>query len=166
MIKKKKQYWTWSSEDYPSVLKVFSEAENQSSREWYDQLETAADCLTGKVLCVCAGIALARTVIEKKFIDHKETQEANELLDELDKWIDYPTDERNDYIAKFLFEDQLDYTEDTPLETVWSALRIATSSLGNYEAGYQLGYVVDEAEEQKLDAVTIAKQAIQSRIKN
>lgn len=124
----------------------------------------ASDAVTGKVLCVIAGIAIARAVITKVPGAIERQAEASQLLDLADAWIDEPTDERFDQITAFLFDDERELTEpNDPLKVVWRALRIASSSVGNYEAGWALGMVVDDAMNANLDAVEIARMALESR---
>jgi hypothetical protein len=155
--------WTWEAAIHPRVPQIFSSP--GSTVSWQDELENAAeDAVTGKVLSVVAGTAIARAVIERLFPDHERRNEALDLLDLCDAWVDDPTDERFDKIACFLFEDNRALAEpNDPLKVAWGALRVATSSVGNYEAGWALGIVVDDANKADLDAAKIAWVAIKSR---
>lgn len=157
--------WTWDAIKHPGVLKVFSS--NTSTCQWFYDLETdASDAVTGKVLCVVAGVAIAHAIITKEFLEHEQLQESLALLDLADDWIDNPTDQRFDQITQFLFGDGSEWEElGDPGEVVWSALRIATSSIGNFEAGWALGLVVDYAHSASVDALAISREAVQSREK-
>lgn len=155
--------WTWNSAEHPGISHVFSSA--KSTSQWYDDLEkSASDAVTGKVLCVVAGLAIARAVIETEFPDHERLAESISLLDLADAWIDDPSDDRFDKIAEFLFDEGREWpVADDPLKVVWGALRIATSSVGDYEAGWALGRVVDDATKANLDGAEIARRAVQCR---
>jgi hypothetical protein len=155
--------WTWNATDHPRVSEFVSST--ASTRKWCDELETAAsDKVTGKVLCVVAGVAIARAVIAKKYSGHERLQESVALLDLADAWIDDPADERFDQIARFLFDDEREWLESgDPLKIAWGALRVATSSVGNFEAGWALGIVVEDADEACVDALAISRKAIQTR---
>ncbi len=155
--------WVWDVTDHPGVSNVLSSA--ASTRRWPDDLETAAsDAVTGKVVCVVVGLAIARSIIEKHFSGDERSRESVALLDLADAWIDDPTDERFDQITRFLFDDERRWSESgDPLKVAWGALRIATSSVGNYEAGWALRIVVDDADAASVDALSIARKAVQSR---
>ncbi len=86
------------------------------------------------------------------------------LLDLADAWVDDPSDDGFDQIAEFLFEDTREWPDTAhPLKVVWDALRIATSTVGNYEAAWALSIVVDDATKTNLDAAGIARAAVESR---
>jgi hypothetical protein len=110
---------------------------------WCDQLESAAgDALTGKVLCVCAGAAMARAVLAE-CLDAPSSAAA--ALDLMWRWIDEPTVERFDRICATIFPKG----EPPALDAhgvVWWALRIATSSVGYGESGWALGSACSAAE--------------------
>jgi hypothetical protein len=107
---------------HPSVVRAFSDP------DWCNLLENAAaDAVTGKVLSVCAAYGIASEVVRVR-----NDPAGSEALVLLAEWIDDPTDERFDRICRSIFgEGELD-------EVVWWSLRTATSSIGNYEAGWAL----------------------------
>jgi hypothetical protein len=109
---------------------------------WCAQLESAADALTGKVLCVCAAVGVARAVVSA-CSDCPE--QAGAALDLLEGWIDDPTEERFDQICATIFPEGELPTLD-PHGVVWWALRTATSSVGNGEAGWALASTCGAAE--------------------
>jgi hypothetical protein len=105
--------------------------------EWCGQLETSAeDAVVGKVLCVCAAAAVARAV---SAADSVVRPLAAEALDLLVRWIDDPTEERFERICSLIFDekDPPDHNPDPHGVIAW-ALRTATSSVGNFEAGWAL----------------------------
>lgn len=154
--------WTWDAAEHPEISIVFSSA---SRSRWSDALENAArDAVTGKVLCVVAGLAIARAVIEKEYSGHELSAECVVLLDLANAWIDDPSDEKFEQITQFLFDDKREWCESrNPLKVAWGALRIASSSVGNYEAGWALSVVVSDATEAIIDALEIAQKAVESR---
>lgn len=154
--------WTWDAIAHPTVSHVFFTA--RTGFQWYDDLENApTDPVVGKVLCVVAGVAIARAVLEKSFADHVALATSYELLDLADAWIDDPTDARFGRITDFLFGDETVWPNSDPRNVVWAALRVATSSVGNYEAGWALGIVVGDANNATIDAKEIARRAVESR---
>jgi hypothetical protein len=123
--------WTWDLRANPSVLGVLGPS--ACDLRWSDRLESAAsDATTGKVLCVCAASAIAREVIAARGV----APPAADALELLGQWIDDPTVERFDRICSFVFD--AESPEFDPHGAVWWALRTATSSVGNSEAGWTL----------------------------
>src|SRR4051812_21599530 len=100
---------------------------------WCGRLETAAtDATVGKVLCLCAAAAVAREVLATR---PGATQQAADALELLGHWIDDPTEERFERICSLIFGNG-ELCNFDPHGVVWWALRTATSSVGNYEAGW------------------------------
>jgi len=133
------QPWTWDRGAHPRVSAVLAPPVADG---WCDRLESAGDALTGKVLCVCAAAAVARAVVAACSNSPHRAAEALELLW---RWIDEPTDERFDRICATIFPEG----EPPPLDphgVVWWALRTATSSVGNGEAGWALASTCAAAE--------------------
>ena len=127
--------WSWNGSAHPRVMGVVSNP--CADLEWCGQLETSAeDCGVGKVLCVCAATAVARAVQAADSVPRPLGVEALELLTH---WIDDPTDERFQRICSFLSDEEEGpgYNPD-PYGVVAWALRAATSSVGNFEAGWAL----------------------------
>ena len=131
--------WTWNSIEHPAVMNVLSG--ECTALNWCDQLETAAsDPITGKVLCACAAMGIARGVMrDSKF----NSQQATDALVLLQQWIDDPIDERFDRICSLLFGVDAPVLDQFGV-TGWS-LRVATSSVGNYEAGWALSGTCEAA---------------------
>jgi hypothetical protein len=136
--------WTWSASAHPRVEGVVSNL--STGLEWCGQLETsAADAVVGKVLCVCAAAALARAV---SAVDPVVRPLGAEALALLVSWIDDPSEERFERICSWIFDEREppDYNPDPHGVIAW-ALRTATSSVSNFEAGWALettcGAVVD-----------------------
>lgn len=128
--------WTWDAAADPGVTTVFS------GPDWCHRLESeASDAVVGKVLCVCAALAIAREVVGETPADPRVA----EALDLLERWIDDPTDERFDRICDTLFGDGAQ-AEIGPHDVIWWALRTATSSVGNTEAGWALSSTCSAAE--------------------
>ncbi len=126
--------WTLDVDTYSEALKLVAAAATED--EWCEQLETApADALLGKVLCVCAAAAVARAVVTA-VAGASPDDASGSVLELLDRWIDDPTDERFDQIATLFFVDGPGPTASSDI--AWRALRTATSSVGNYEAGWAL----------------------------
>jgi hypothetical protein len=63
------------------------------------------------------------------------------LLDLLGRWIGDPTEDRFERIGALLFDERELWPDTDPHGIVWWALRTATSSVGNYEAGWALNGV-------------------------
>lgn len=127
--------WTWNAFAHPRVEGVVSKP--STDLEWCDQLETSAeDAVVGKVLCVCAAAAVARVV---SVADPVVRPLGAEALDLLASWIDDPTEERFKRICSLIFDEgePPDYNPDPHGVVAW-ALRTATSSVGNFEAGWAL----------------------------
>ena len=154
--------WSWRTRLNPKVDELLRAAAIPSN--WEDQLETlASDSLTGKVLCVVAGAAIARSVVATEHQIHESFQEALEKLDLVERWIDDPTEERFEEMVEFLFGYDCELPESGPWKIVWAALRVATSSIGNFEAGWALGLVTDDAAQTRVDAFAVARTALISR---
>jgi hypothetical protein len=134
------QRWTWDRRAHPGVSAVL--APPAADRGWCDRLESVADALTGKVLCVCAAAAVARAVLAA-CPDCPE--QAGGALDLLVRWTDDPTEERFDRICATIFPEGEPPALD-PHGVVWWALRTATSSVGNGEAGWALSSTCGAAE--------------------
>jgi hypothetical protein len=133
--------WTWDAREHPDVAGVVAAPANDLA--WCDRLETApGDAVVGKVLCVCAAAAIAREVLMTLGGDARQADAALELLG---RWIDDPTHERFERICSLIFEEGS--PEFDPHGVVWWALRTATSSVGNFEAGWALGGACDAAVE-------------------
>src|SRR3712207_1975500 len=125
--------WTWDGEAHTRVAHVLSQP--STGLGWCGQLETAAaDAVVGKVLCVCAAAAVARAVLASCPDTSPQAAIALELLVQ---WIDEPTDERFERICSIIFAEGEPPDLD-PHGVVWWVLRTATSSVGNYEAGWAL----------------------------
>jgi hypothetical protein len=127
--------WTWSASAHPRVEGVVSKP--AAGLEWCGQLESSAEeAVVGKVLCVCAATAVARAV---SVADPVGRPLGAEALDLLVSWIDDPTEERFERICSLIFDDgePPDYNPDPHGVIAW-ALRTATSSVGNFEAGWAL----------------------------
>jgi hypothetical protein len=125
--------WTWGVAEHPAVAGVLAAPAHDLG--WCDRLETAPeDAVVGKVPCVCAAAAVAREALMTLGGDARQADATSELLG---RWIDDPTDERFDRICTLAFEEGS--PEFDPLGVVWWALRTATSSVGNHEAGWALG---------------------------
>ena len=126
--------WTWAASSRPSIDAVLADP------EWCDRLERAGpDALTGKVLCACAALGVAREVT-RGWADPA----AVEALALLAAWIDDPTEERFNRINDTIFGSG-EQPELGPHEVAWCALRTATSSVGNSEAGWALSAVCEGA---------------------
>lgn len=147
--------WMW---DVSSLSKI---AAALADPDWCDHLERAGpDALTGKVLCVCAALGVAREV--SRGCDDPFASEALVLLA---RWIDDPTEERFGRICDTIFGSD-ERPELGPHGVVWRALRTATSSVGNSEAGWALGAVCGAAGEIGFDSESIrgfAEQEVLSR---
>ena len=105
-----------------------------------DPVRVTVDPITGKVLCACAAMGIARGVMrDSKF----NSQQATDALVLLQQWIDDPIDERFDRICSLLFGVDAPVLDQFGV-TGWS-LRVATSSVGNYEAGWALSGTCEAA---------------------
>ena len=136
--------WTWDTQEHPGVASALTAP--AADLGWCDRLETApGDATVGKMLCVCAAAAIAREVLAAL---GGGAPHAVAALEVLDRWIDDPTDERFDCICYLLFEGRS--PEFGPHGVVWWALRTATSSVGNFEAGWALGSTCSAALEANL----------------
>lgn len=135
--------WTCRKQDNPSVVELLEADDDGSTNAWTDSLETAADdAVEGKVLCVCAALAIARHV-------HGEQQPllagGVAPLTLLEQWIDDPTNERFEQITQLLFVNRRIGVGPLPDRISWWALRVATASVGNYEAGWALRSLCENA---------------------
>jgi len=129
------EHWTWDASGRSRIAAALADP------AWCDRLERAGpDALTGKVLCVCAALGVARAVTKGS-----DDPAASEALALLAHWIDDPTEERFDRICDTIFGPG-ERPELGPHGVVWRALRTATSSVGNGEAGWALGAVCGAAE--------------------
>ncbi|WP_020470403.1 hypothetical protein [Zavarzinella formosa] len=101
---------------------------------WCGRLESAAgNAILGKVLCVCAAAAVARAVLQ---VTPRVSDQASDALKLLCRWIDDPTIERFEHLCALIFCDEP--PEFDPHGVLGWALRTATSSVGNHEAGWAL----------------------------
>jgi hypothetical protein len=66
-----------------------------------------------------------------------DARQADAALDLLGRWIDDRSDQRFERICSLIFKERA--PEFDPHGVVWWALRTATSSAGNVEAGWALG---------------------------
>lgn len=130
-----RERWTWDGPT-ESVAAVFARPAVNS--DWCGGLDSGG--VTGKVLCACAALAVARAEVRASGAD-PATEEALELLTQ---WIDHPTDERFDRISGAIFGPG-GQPELGPHGVAWWALRTATGSVGNGEAGWALGVACDAA---------------------
>jgi len=139
--------WTWDARANPKIERVL--AIPASDLGWCGQLETATTCATvGKVLCVCAVAAVAREIARRCGAG----QPVADALDLLLCWIEAPTEERFECICSLIFD--RGGAELDQYGVVWWALRTATSSVGNFEAGWALEATCSAA----LDAGLTAEQ--------
>jgi hypothetical protein len=138
-----KKIWTWDVRDHPEVISILDQPD--TGKDWCDQLEDAAsDLIVGKVLCVCASVAIARKVVDSTPLSENST--ASKSLDLLNCWIDDPTDQRFEQICSLIFDDDTELISDQdPHGVVFWALRTATSAIGCSEAGWALGGARDAA---------------------
>ncbi len=135
--------WTCRKQDNPSVVELLDADDDGATTAWAESLETAAlNALEGKVLCVCAALAIARHV-------HGEQQpllaDGVAPLRLLEHWIDEPTNERFEQITQLLFDNRRTGIGPIPDRISWWALRVATASVGNFEAGWALRSLCDNA---------------------
>ncbi|NQT40206.1 MAG: hypothetical protein HQ581_22125 [Planctomycetes bacterium] len=150
---------------HPEVIHVLDELSGELG--WCDQLESApADAIVGKVLCVCAGMGIARTVLAAELKDC--LCKAAESLEVLSEWVDCPTDERFEHICALIFDEEQPLPDDLdPHGVVWWAIRVATSSVGNYEAGWALTSLCNAAMKVGFDNESlreIARRELLSRL--
>jgi hypothetical protein len=128
------EHWTWSASAHPRVEGAVSKP--STGLEWCGQLETAAeDAVVGKVLCVCAAAAVARAFLAADPVPSPLGAEDVELLV---SWIDDPTEERFERICSLLDDGEPPDHNPDPYGVIAWALRTATSSVGNFEAGWAL----------------------------
>lgn len=153
--------WTWDARTHPNVLGIF--ASPAVDLDWCYRLETApGDAIVGKVLCVCAALAIAREVLAAEGGNVSHTVNALELLD---RWIDEPTDARFEEITTLIFG-KGEPSVFGPHGVAWSALRTATSSVGNYESGWALTSTCGAAQDAGFSPEqlrVIAERAVLSR---
>ncbi len=131
-----RERWTWDGSANLNLESVFAGPALNST--WCDGLDRGG--VTGKVLCACAALAVARAVARASGDDPT----AGEALDLLAAWIDDPTDERFDRIGDAIFGPG-ERPGLGPHGVAWWALRTATGSVGNGEAGWALGGACDAA---------------------
>src|SRR4051812_21771224 len=94
--------WTWDARANPDVLRLLEEP--VTGLEWFDRIENApTDATDGKVLCVCAAVAIAREVLAAQ-VGLAGAHQASEAFDLVRRWIDEPTDERFDRICSLIFD--------------------------------------------------------------
>jgi hypothetical protein len=125
--------WTWNAMEHPQVMEVVSGPTVDFM--WCHHLENASqDAIVGKVLCVCAAYAVAREVLATCPEAKPQGVEAVALLG---CWIDHPTEERFQRICSLIFVGEEPPDLDPHGVVSW-ALRTATSSVGNNEAGWAL----------------------------
>jgi hypothetical protein len=106
---------------------------------WCDRLENAAaGAVVGKVLCVCAAAAVARTALAVSALAPEEAARAADAVGLVVSWVDDPTNERFERICALIFGEGRQAADLGPHGVVWRALRTATSSVGNDEAGWAL----------------------------
>jgi hypothetical protein len=127
---------TWDGRKHPQVIGAFDE----SGGDWCDCLEQAPnDVVVGKILCVCVAMAIAREVLLAEMGHAENLRKAAEPLDLLNEWVNCPTDARFERICALIFDEKHLLPDDRdPNGVVWWTLRVATSSVGNYEAGWAL----------------------------
>jgi hypothetical protein len=125
--------WAWDSRAHPEVMRVFEGP--CPDLEWCGHLEKApGDATVGKVLCVCAAMAIARKVLAADLAVANDRDEIAPL-GLLGEWLDDPTEERFARICALIFDDGQPSLDPDPDGVVTWALRTATSSVGNGEAG-------------------------------
>ncbi len=159
--------WTWDDRMHPQVARVLEETPD--GLNWCNRLEHApADATVGKVLCVCVATAIAREVLAAELGPSDSIHGAARPLDLVGRWVDCPTDERFEGICAHLFGGDPDQIDPDPHGVVWWALRTATSSVGNYEAGWALEAVRDSATSAGFSGEAlheIAKRELLSRLR-
>ncbi len=135
--------WTWSDQAHPRVLRLF---DTSIGHDWCGHLESApGDAILGKVLCVCAAAAIARGVLGDTSGSLGGGKEVGRALDLLGRWIDDPTEEQFERICGLIFGEDQPWPDSDPHGVAWWALRTATSSVGNFEAGWALNSLCDAA---------------------
>lgn len=128
--------WSWNEQDHPHIVAAFARD------NWPDELEKrASDIVTGKVLCVCAAAAIATDFLATKSAVPESVREVIQLLT---SWIDDPSEDRFDRICSIIFDESISLNS---FETVWWALRTATSAVGCYEAAWALDTTCERAME-------------------
>ncbi len=133
--------WTCRAADNPLIVELIDGA-TKGSEAWFERLECEAEsALHGKVLCVCAGAVIARRAL----VAEPGSPLSEQALALLEGWIDEPTEARFAHIAALLFGDDGGGPQPELDEIAWWALRVATSSVGNFEAGWALGALCDVA---------------------
>lgn len=158
--------WTWDERLHPNVCQFLDEP--KVVHEWCDHIENSpADAVVGKVLCTCAALGIAKEVLSTQISDTERRLKASEPLVLLEQWIDSPTEERSEKIRALLYDEKQAWSDDfDPYGVVWWSLRVAMSSVGNYEAGWTLETVCTAASKTGFDDNTlraIAKRALLSR---
>ena len=157
---RRRSRWMWQQGQHPGVLEVLDEP---LAPNWCDRLETAPqDAVVGKVLCTCVALELAREVVFSATTIDETAVAAVQLLA---AWIDEPTERYFAEICALLFGDDAPILDEHGV--VGSALRTATSSVGNYEAGWALAGACERAQQAGLAPERIselASRAITRRI--
>jgi hypothetical protein len=155
--------WTWDEHDHPLVLSVFDNS--NSSLLWCDDLEdSASDITTGKVLCVCASLAITLQFYEQSNPQAHGPKAALTLVAE---WIDDPTDELFESICNLIFADDAPNLGGN--DAYWWCLRTVTSCPGCKEAAWALNGVCEAVLSEKLtlrDLLQLAKADILARRSN
>lgn len=159
--------WTWDDRLHPNVCRFIDEPNGT----WCAHIEnSASDAIIGKVLCTCAASAIAKEVLSKQISDEAIYRKAAEPLELLNQWIDSPSQERSDRICDLLYgENQAWCQEVDPFGVIWWSLRVAMSSVGNFEAGWALETVCSAARKAGFDDNSlrhIARLALLSRLKS
>jgi hypothetical protein len=154
---------------HPDVCR-FVDVQN-GAHEWCAHIESSAtDAVVGKVLCTCAALAIAKEVITTQASGAEIRHKAAEPLELLDQWIDSPTQERTERICDLLYDDKQAWSDDLdPYGVVWWSLRVAMSSVGNFEAGWALETLCSAANEAGFDDETvreIARSALFARVES
>jgi hypothetical protein len=126
--------WTWEPWVHPRVASLL--AEPAADLGWCVRLDHApTDSVVGKVLCVCAAVAISREVLAA---GPGVGPAASDALALLDGWIDDFTEERFRRICGLIFPPDQSPDFD-PHGLVRWALRTATSTAEGYgEAGWAL----------------------------
>jgi hypothetical protein len=112
-------------------------------------------------------MAIAREVLAAEMSVAKDSGEITPLR-LLGEWIDDPTEERFAWISALIFDERQPSPDPDPNGVVSWALRTATSSVGNYEAGWALATVCHAAMSAGFDVEAlreIANRELMSRLR-
>lgn len=132
------ELWAWDSRREPGVYAAFDVS---GDLDWCDSLEDAPeDAVDGKVACTVAALGVVESVLEKTGeLNRADVQMARATLR---TWIGTGSDDAADQVFALAFsgdEEEPPTPRGRELPEVLSwALRCATSSVGNYEAGWAL----------------------------